>query len=225
MTPSDNNQEGVARLMQGMPTLNHLEASLRSKRDFGKLLGVHKQPSGRARQIADGFVRLVEKSILEYEHARSKQIAFLTDGTADHWHRAQDHFESCILALHRALLYLNRLRKFGYKRQDGKPFIPRHYDLEVLRDTVTTPVRAMRDALEHLDSDILDGTLPENSPVAIHLGWEVATLATHTLKYSDVVRWIEQLHEFAALLSRVHLQVGPAPPANGDSAASVSPTC
>lgn len=214
-----DNQEGVDRLMRGMPSLDHLEISLRSKRDLGKLLGVHAQPRGRARQIADGYVRLVEKAILEYKEARSNLIAFLADGTADHLHRAQDHFESCIHALHRALIYFNRLRNFGYKRQDGTPFIPRPRELEVLRETVRKPVRDMRDALEHLDNDILDGTLPEDSPAGPHLGWDIATLGAYKLRYADVTRWIEQLHEFAALLSRVHLQVGPAPAAGSESAA------
>jgi hypothetical protein len=31
------------------------------------------------------------------------------------------------------------------------------------------------------------------------------------VNYADVARWIEQLHEFAALLSRVQLVVGSAP--------------
>jgi hypothetical protein len=213
-----NNQEGVERLIQGMPSLDHLETSLRSKRDIGKLLGVHAQPSGRARQIADGYVRLVEKAILEYNEARNILIAFLSDGTADHLHRAQDHFESCVQALHRALIYFDRLRNFGYKRQDGTPFIPRPREIEVLRKSVRTPVRDMRDALEHLDNDILDGTLPEDLPAEIHLGWDTATLGTHKLRYTDVTRWIEQLHGFAALLSRVHLQVGPAPAVERESA-------
>lgn len=205
------NQEGVNRLMEGMPSLDHLETSLRGKRELGQLLGVHAQPSGRAKQIADGYVRLVEKAVLEYKETRTHLVRFLAEGAVDDLHRAQDHFESCIQSLHRALIYFDRLRGFGYKRGDGTPFIPRPRDLEILRNTVKTPVRAMRDALEHLDNDILDGTLPEDSPAGPHLGWEVVTLGAHKLRYADVARSIEQLHEFAALLSRVHLQVGVAP--------------
>lgn len=201
------NQEGVRRLAMGMPTLCHLETSLRSKRELGKLLGVHAQPSGRARQLADGYVRLIEKAVLEYQEVRTHLVGFLTEGVFDDLHRAQDHFESCIQSLHRALIYFDRLRGFGYKREDGKPFIPRPRDLEVLRDTVRMPVRGMRDALEHLDNDIMDGVLSEDSQVGPHLGWEVATLGSHTLRYVDVARWIEQLHEFAALVSRVNLRV------------------
>jgi len=207
------NQEGVDRVMQGMPSIDHLETSLRGKRELGQLLGAHAQPSGRARQIADGYVRLVEKTVLEYKEARTHLIRFLAEGIVDDLHRAQDHFESCIQSLHRGLIYFDRLRGFGYKRGDGTPFIPRPRELEVLRDTVRAPVRAMRGALEHLDNDILDGTLSEDSPAGPHLGWEVVTLGAHKLRYVDVARWIEQLHGFAALLSRVHLQVGAAPPA------------
>jgi hypothetical protein len=217
------NQEGVNRLMHGMPSLDHVEVSLRGKRELGQLLGVHAQPSGRARQIADGYVRLVEKTILEYKEARADLIRFLAERTVDDLHRAQDHFESCIQSLHRALIYFERLRGFGYKRRDGTPFIPRPRELEVLRDTVRTPVRDMRDALEHLDNDILDGTVPEDSPAGPHLGWEVATLGAHKLQYTDVARWIEQLHEFAAVLSRVHLQAGATPAAGENDAQPGAP--
>lgn len=179
-------------------------------------MGVHAQPSGRARQIADGYVRLVEKAVLEYQESRTKLVAFFADGTADHEYRAQDHFESCVQSLHRAMEYLEHLRRFGYKRGDGTPFIPKPRELEVLRDSIRDQVRDMRDAVEHLDRDILEGRLGETVKVGIHLGWERASLGGLTLGYADVARWITQLHEYAALLSRVHLVVGPAPP-QGDA--------
>jgi hypothetical protein len=122
---SDDNQAGVNRIENAMPSLQLLEGSLRSKRDLGKLFGVHVQPGDRGREIADGYVRLVEKALLEYQESRATLIAFLADGTAEHQHRAQDHFESCIQSLHRAILYLERLRRLGYRRADGASFIPR----------------------------------------------------------------------------------------------------
>jgi hypothetical protein len=117
---SDDNQAGVNRIENAMPSLKLLEGSL-----LGKLFGVHVQPGDRGREIADGYVRLVEKALLEYQESRATLIAFLADGTADHQHRAQDHFESCIQSLHRAILYLERLRRLGYRRADGASFIPR----------------------------------------------------------------------------------------------------
>lgn len=212
MVQSTDNQAGVDRIKRSMPSLEHLEQSLRSKRDLGKVMGVHAQPSGRARQIADGYVRLVEKVVLEYQESRTNLVAFLATGTADHEYRAQDHFESCVQSLHRAMEYLEQLRRFGYKRSDGTPFIPKPRELQVLRDSTRTQVRHMRDAVEHLDKDILEGRLQETAKVGIHLGWEKASLSSLTLGYTDVARWITQLHEYAALLSRVHLVVGPTAP-------------
>jgi len=210
---SSDNQEAVDRLEQQMPSLNHLEGSLRGKRELGKLLGAHAQPSGRGGQIADGYVRLVEKAVLEYQEARTKHIAFTANGFLDDLHRAQDHFESCVQSVHRAILYLERLRSLGYRKADGESFIPRPRDLEVLRDHVKTRVREMRDAAEHLDNDILDGKLSESTTVGIHLGWDKASLGELQLSFADVARWIEQLHELAAPLSRVHLVTGPIPEA------------
>jgi len=204
-TESTDNSEGVERLERGMPDLAHLEGSLRGKRELGRALGAHAQPSGRGAQLADGFVRLVEKALLEYQEARARQIAFTAQGDFDDWFRAQDHFESCVQSLHRGIVYLERLRSLGCRRSDGEPFIPRPRDLEVLRDSVKTQVRDMRDAVEHLDKDILDGNLSESATVGIHLQFEKATLGSLQLRYAEVARWIEQLHEFAALLSRVNL--------------------
>lgn len=153
----------------------------------------------------------MEKAVLEYQEARTKHITFVADGLADEMYRAQDHFESCIHSLHRAILYIERLRNMGYRRADGEPFIPRPRDLEVLRDYVKARVREMRDAAEHLDNDILDGKLLEGATVGTHLGWDKASLGELQLGFADVARWIEQLHEFAALLSRVHLVTRPVP--------------
>lgn len=216
---SMDNQARVEGIKRSMPSLEHLEQSLRSKRDLGKLLGADTEPSGRARQIADGYIRLVEKAVLEYQESRVKLIAFLTDGNADDEYRAQDHFESCVQSLHRALTYLHRLRAFGYKREDGTMFIPRPNQVDVLRDSVRAKVRDMRDAAEHLDEDIINWRLSETAKVGIHLGWEKASLGDLELNYADVARWITKLHEFAALLSRVHLVVeGPATKNHADNA-------
>jgi hypothetical protein len=212
---SNDNQAAVERLERDMPSLDHLEGSLRSKRDLGKLLGLHAQPSNRGRQIADGYVRLVEKAVLEYQAARAKNIAFIADGLVDDMYRAQDHFESCIQSLHRAILYLERLRSMGYQREDGGPFIPRPRDLEILRSLAKKAIQDMRDAAEHLDIDILNGKLSDNATVGIHLGWDKASLGTLQISYTDLARWIGQLHELAALLSRVHIVTG-GPPKKAD---------
>lgn len=90
--------ESISKL--NMPSLESLELSLRSKRQLGNILAVHGPPTTRGKQIADGYVRLVEKAILEYESSRQNLTTFLKDGFADDYFRAQDHFETCINSLH-----------------------------------------------------------------------------------------------------------------------------
>lgn len=208
------NKEAIERVEANMPSLGHLEMSLRGKRELGHILGVHGPPTPRGKQIADGYVRLVEKTILEYQESREKLVAFLKDGTLDHYFRAQDHFESSTQSLHRAILYLDRLRRLGFRQADGSPFIPRPSNLEVLRDDVKERVRQLRDLAEHLDKDIIEGKILDDADVAIHLGWDKAHLGETEIAYVDFIRWIEQLHYFALLLSRVQVVVGERPDGN-----------
>ena len=190
-----------------MPSLSDLETGLRGKRLLGRILGVHGPPTPRGLQIADGYVRLVEKTIIEYESARREMVSFMADGVLDSYFRAQDHFETCLHALHRAIIYLDRLRRLGIRRADGTPFVPRPSDLEVLNERIRTRVRDMRDACEHLDEDIIKGQIPKDAEVAIHLGWECAKLDDKEIFYTEISRWIIQLHQFALPLSIVKLVV------------------
>ena len=196
------------RVNVSMPMLN-LEPSLRGKRLLGNLLGVHGPDTKRGQQIADGFVRLVEKAILEYQACRERFIAFHEKGEFDDHCRAQDHFETSIQAAHRAITYLERLRAMNLRQADGAPFIPRPRDLEVLRSDVKNKVRVFRDFAEHLDDDIVSGKIPVDAEVGIHLGWEKATLNQAEIVYVDLSRWLTQLHLFASLLSRVSIVIGP----------------
>lgn len=204
------NEAAVQRVETSMPTIA-LETSLRSKRQLGLLLGVHGPHTPRGKQIADGFVRLVEKTILEYQSSRERLLAFLKDGITDDYFRAQDHFETGIQSLHRTIAYLDRLRSMGFRQADGTAFIPRPRALEVLRDDIKAKVRELRDFAEHLDQDIVGARIPPEAEIGIHLGWEKASLNGAEITYTDFVRWVGQLHHFAVLLSRVHITVGPAP--------------
>lgn len=203
-----DNEAAVIRIKANMPALD-LEASLRGKRLLGNLLGVHGPDSKRGKQIADGFVRLVEKAILEYQACRERFFAFHEKGAFDDHCRAQDHFETSIQSAHRAIAYLERLRALNLRQADGAPFIPRPRDLEVLRSDVKSKVRVFRDFAEHLEDDIICDRLPADEEVGIHLGWEKASLNQAEIVYIDLTRWLTQLHLFAGLLSRVNISIGP----------------
>jgi hypothetical protein len=205
-----DNEAAIRRVEANMPAIA-LETSLPSKRQLGLLLGVHGPHTPRGKQIADGFVRLVEKTTLEYQLSRERLLAFLERGFVDDYSRAQDHFETSIQSLHRAIAYLDRLRGLGFQQADGTAFVPRPRELEVLRDNIKKKVRNFRDFAEHIDRDIIAGRIPPGDTISIHLSWEKASLNGAEIAYTDFVRWVEQLHHFAVLLSRVQITVGPAP--------------
>ena len=186
-----------------MPPLA-LDTTLRSKRDLGHILGVHGPSEPRGKKIVDGLVRLIDKCGLEYIAAREMLVKFLADGYVMHYHRAQDHFESCIQALYRAINYLERLRALGYSN-NGIPLVPRPRELEVIRDSTKNAVREFRDFVEHIEDDIIQGKVADESNAFIQLGWSSASINGATLAYADVVRWCSQLHEIAEPLSIVTL--------------------
>ena len=216
------NPEFRAALEMGMPDLG-LDRSLRAKRRTGKLLGVHGPLDAKGRLIADGLVRLVEKSVLEYEETKTQLLQFFPDGYLFRYHRAQDHFESFVQSLHRAVTYLDRLRARGYCGPDGRPLVPKPRDIEVLRDSTKASVRVFRDCLEHLDLDILQGKIDVTDDVAPKLGTEAATIGDATLVYVDLARWCRQLHSIAGLLSYVTLIVTPRQRPTGTATPTSSP--
>ena len=77
----------------------------------------------------------------------------------------------------------------------------------MLRDEPKGKIRRFRDFAEHLDQDVIAGTLPAEMEVSIHLSETVAMLNTAQIEYADLARWIRQLHDFALRLSLVHLVI------------------
>jgi hypothetical protein len=146
-----SNTVGLEKLSKGMPSLADLDSSLRSQRVLSNILRINSPPRPDAKQLADGLVHLVEKSLVEYEALRTKLLSFLSGGSGDDYHRAQDHAENCVNALHRAIEYLDKLRAMGFRRIDGSAYIPKARELAVLREDRRRAVREIRDLLEHLD--------------------------------------------------------------------------
>jgi hypothetical protein len=190
-----------------MPSLSGLDASLRGKRELGRILGAHGSSTSRGLQIADGYVRLVEKTIIEYESARREMVSFMAGGVLGKYFRAQDHFETCLQALYRAIIYLDRIRRLDIRHKDGTPFEPRPPDLEVLSEGVRSRLEEIRDACVDLDEDIINERIPEDAEVAICLGWDCARLADKEICYDEISKWIIQLYQIAVPLSRVEVVV------------------
>jgi len=106
------------------PNLSDLPARLRTDRYLANILGVMGPRVPRGKQVADGFVRLVERTLAEYNHGRSALFAFMEPTHELHqYFSAQDHFENCVQLLHRAISYLDRLRRMGLQIDGAGPFV------------------------------------------------------------------------------------------------------
>jgi hypothetical protein len=148
------------------------------------------QASQKAHLLFINLVRLTDKTLNEYTAAKVQIEDFEAhkeDGRFSPLFRAIDHFENCIGALHRALLYVTAL---GGRREVAP--IDR-VSLRYLKGP-TKRVNDMRDAIEHTDEDILGGRLVEGT--ARYL-WPVAegiTLAGMLITYRELTTWMRHLH-------------------------------
>jgi hypothetical protein len=203
--------EKRARLAEGMPSLQSV-GSLREKRYLANILRVHQMPHPKGAQLADGLVARIDKAVEEYGASREALFRFFDNGGhVRDLHRAGDHFESCVSALHRAVNYLRKLSALRIRVDGSRPFVPPQRDLEPLTEQVTKQLRAFRDALEHIELDIERERLPADLPTSITLCTEGATVGAAWLNYRDVARWCEKLHAFALPYCQVTASVGAAP--------------
>jgi hypothetical protein len=191
-------------LIYHLPPLE-LATELRSKWELGHLLGLHRMPSKRVRQIVAGYIRLVDKAIREYSAARRLLLEFLEAGNVDDYHHAQDHFENCIITVHRAIGFLEILRRRNLKDGFGKALVPRARELEILRENAKAQIRQFRDATQHIVEDIASEAIAENIDPDVSLTEESMVLANEQIFYADLERWIRQLHPLAYRLSAVQL--------------------
>ena len=89
--------------------------------------------------------------------------------------------------------------------------------MEVLSPKVGQRIRNLRDAIEHMDVDILGDRFEPNVEPALHVGWDRVTLHHHEATYAELARWIRSLYEYAAKLSRFVIIFGPPKPVGTDA--------
>jgi hypothetical protein len=131
------------------------------------------------------LVRVTEKALREYQFGHVACEEFRADGSAGRfspYFRAIDNFESCIGAIYRSLLYLERLRRLGVS---VLPFTASGLS------AATASVRAMRDRIEHGDQDIAQGRIHPNADFILALRPGRMCLGDRELSYlepSEIIR-------------------------------------
>ena len=146
------------------------------------------------RGLTVGYVRLVDKCTDEYRQGRSYLDQFVRsepNQRASLLLRAASHFETCINSMKRAINYLEALRRARNGPQISK-------NLAVFREA--NRIRVLRDAIEHTDRDIWNGTITPGDPHVLMVQDNGLALGGEDVSYQELVHWLEQLHDQARKL-------------------------
>jgi hypothetical protein len=173
--------------------------------------------------IVTTYIRLVEAAFREYRTARSLVHDFWNGHEALHFGSALSasaHFEHCLTDMHRAVCCMIRLRGHRDTSQAMKDLIRDKPNFGAKR--VADRIRGMRNTIQHLDEQVLDGRVPENTPFAvIATGKEtpIPEESGQTLKRINVLRigstditfqelcsWLREMGKYAERLCRFERQ-------------------
>ena len=183
-----------------MENLSELKTSLAQSMVLRHAFPGEKPPQFKPSEINAAFVRLVDKAILEYERARKQLERYAYKKYPMRpliaLFRAADEFENCITSVHRAIRFLNCI-----KRIKENPRLTDSLKL-VLRAEKNT--KKFRDAIHHLDDDIMKKERARNPAGAFGIKVCVSHIENQSgiIKYMDLAKWIKYMHEFAKEFSR-----------------------
>lgn len=148
--------------------------------------------SHAALAYTSGFVRLVDKTVREYELARLAFEQYLTSGseTLSLYFRAADHLENCLGSVRRAIRYARRLHRdpnaTGIERQS----LP--------TDADERRVACFRNAAEHADEQVAKGTLQAGDPIITMMHNTSFVLGAAEESYEWLAGLLERLHALAS---------------------------
>ncbi|MGZ4531166.1 MAG: hypothetical protein ACXVXP_02310 [Mycobacteriaceae bacterium] len=144
--------------------------------------------------LLSNFVRLVDKSLREYDAARAELTVYVEphEGTlrTSPYIRAVDHMENCVGATHRSVLNAKALRELGVGR--GAPR---------LTDRQESRLAHVRHAIEHSDEKLLGkqkfkSSPPFNSdePYSLRLANTSMVIGRLVLTYQDLHSAITKMY-------------------------------
>jgi len=151
-----------------------------------------------ARRQFTNMIRLMDKTVIEYESAKDRCADWLRglDGSGmPHlaaYYRAIDHMENCIGALHRTLLHLERIRQTPAASPVDR------IGHKALRAAIGE-INDMRDAIEHADERLL--TVEKGAPLPVPaLRSDRMTVGPDSVAYVDLAQWIYQTFRLVRML-------------------------
>jgi hypothetical protein len=187
-----------------MPDLSNLPSKLVSgyflNSTFGKA-GLHMSGTGQAQFL--NFIRLVDKTLLEYEQARLYLQRYVdSHNRTSLFMRCVDHMENCVDSLHRSFLHLHGLRTSIYReRQRTNEPLPQIHKHELPTSGDRKRIDNIRDAIQHMDDRISKGRAGADiAPIGLNVKSDSIELAHEEIYFTELASWIEQVHNVAEQL-------------------------
>jgi hypothetical protein len=152
-------------------------------------------PEGRkAYSLSMNFVRIVDKMVIDYGHARAAMVAYANGPNAAAIGRlvlAIGYFENVVTDLLRALEFADRIRQDRASPQ----LAPKH--ASVFSSGVYGRVNDMRNAIEHGYGEILKG-LNAMAPNCLVPKKDGLDIGVSKIGYTELASWIRQLYDMAS---------------------------
>lgn len=157
------------------------------------------------------FLRLVDKTVHEYESARKLLLQYLDARNGEEpiilLGRTAGHIENYMNALHRSILFAKSLRSHHNKirrRDPSLPVLPLPQKMPLLTAEGTSRIETIRHAIEHMDNKICEDKIVNDGPLAILVKNDGIELDEVEISYSELADWIQQLYEIASSLCTYH---------------------
>jgi hypothetical protein len=181
-----------------MPALPKLRVPSAASNHLARLILLKEGPKTRRTfNLTISFLRLADFSALEYLRARSALSSFATDRAVNRFFEGICHLENCIVSMHRALLFMQQIRRLGLLTHDGVPIVIRSKEWKVLY--AQDRLRKIRNSIQHLDGLILKGE--EKIVFAVRPGEHGLELEDALLSYSELCQWLVELNQLSKMLS------------------------
>ncbi len=174
-----------------MPDLGHLNDKLLLDILLNIVFGGAGPNDVTARALWINYIRLVDKSVFEYKNARDSLEEYVSTPNKVIYplFRCISHLENCIDSVKRAVFFARKMRR--------NKEIPEINKLPLLSDATNKKLRYFRDAIEHLENDVVENNISEDNPTMLLIRNNSITLAGEKLSYHELSEWIHELYNLA----------------------------
>jgi hypothetical protein len=181
-----------------MPDLSNLSATLTIDHSLNLVFGgagLQMHGPGQAQFL--NLVRLVDKTILEYENARQYLQRYVdSHNKLRLFMRCVDHMENCVDSLNRAFSHLEGLRTSLHREQSrsSEP-LPQITREDIPSSTARKRINDIRDAMQHMDDRISKGRAGRDiAPIGLNVKSDSIELDNEEIYFVELVHWIEQIY-------------------------------